>query len=395
MQDAHLAESRQSLRPIRPEHQQRQRQNQQFEGGENFDYYVARKTGGTTESYGETRRQHLHLQLRCGQLRNGKRVGAHGSLHRLRNGGDFCFPGISENLQGGVDRTPTPNTHLCSAVCSQARNANDALGSSNEGLHFIFVRLKRICQVVLHMCPLFFLPIHKNTKNTKYITHISKLPQSTSCAIKNHPGVKTCRVAETRAQQLPQVMNPKNLRPSQGSKLIVEIQINYMMHRKSLEKKFTELRSPDDQNKSLKYHSTEGQKALLKPNALFSSEQGNLIRSSVFRNATPSILREYVLEGNKDHLFNQARSDLAKHELHVESLNKCIGHLQNERRSKTGHHRTYTTDLLYLDENKFDYKKNWKWKKKFSEILKSEMCTKWEKLTESKNNELTKSQCKR
>ena len=44
MQDAHLAETRQSLRPIRPEHQ-RQREDQQFEGGENFDYHVVRKTG--------------------------------------------------------------------------------------------------------------------------------------------------------------------------------------------------------------------------------------------------------------------------------------------------------------------------------------------------------------
>ena len=67
------------------------------------------------------------------------------------------------------------------------------------------------------------------------------------------------------------------------------------------------------------------QKALEKPNALFSSEQGNLIRSSVFRNADPSNLRGSLLEGNKDHLLNQARSDLAKQELHVESLNKCIG----------------------------------------------------------------------
>ena len=40
MQDAHLAETQQSLRPTRPEHQQRQRQDQQFEGGENFDYCV-------------------------------------------------------------------------------------------------------------------------------------------------------------------------------------------------------------------------------------------------------------------------------------------------------------------------------------------------------------------
>ena len=37
---------------------------------------------------------------------------------------------------------------------------------------------------------------------------------------------------------------------------------------------------------------------------------------------------ELLLEGNKDHLLNQARSDLAKRELHVESLNKCIGDLQ-------------------------------------------------------------------
>ena len=45
MQDVHLAETQQSVRPVRPEHQQRQRQDQQFEGGENFDYYVDRKTG--------------------------------------------------------------------------------------------------------------------------------------------------------------------------------------------------------------------------------------------------------------------------------------------------------------------------------------------------------------
>ena len=44
----------------------------------------------------------------------------------------------------------------------------------------------------------FTLPLrHKNTKNTQYITHISKLSQSTSCDIKNHSGVKTCRVADS------------------------------------------------------------------------------------------------------------------------------------------------------------------------------------------------------
>ena len=35
----------QSLMPIRPQHQQRQRQDQQFEGGANFDYCVDRKIG--------------------------------------------------------------------------------------------------------------------------------------------------------------------------------------------------------------------------------------------------------------------------------------------------------------------------------------------------------------
>ena len=50
----------------------------------------------------------------------------------------------------------------------------------------------------------------------------------------------------------------------------------------------------------------------------------------MFRNANPSNLRGSLLEGNKDHLLNQARSDLAKQELHIESLNKCIGELQRQ-----------------------------------------------------------------
>ena len=41
-------------------------------------------------------------------------------------------------------------------------------------------------------------------ENTQYISLISKLPQSTSCAIKKQSGVRTCRVADTRAPQLPQ-----------------------------------------------------------------------------------------------------------------------------------------------------------------------------------------------
>ena len=57
---------------------------------------IGKVDGGTSESHAETRRQRLHLQLR-----SGKRVGAHGSPHHLRNGGDFGFlEGIPENRRG-------------------------------------------------------------------------------------------------------------------------------------------------------------------------------------------------------------------------------------------------------------------------------------------------------
>ena len=50
----------------------------------------------------------------------------------------------------------------------------------------------------------------------------------------------------------------------------------------------------------------------------------------MFRNAYPSNLRGTLLDGNKDHFFKQARSDLAKQERHVEFLDKCIGELQRQ-----------------------------------------------------------------
>ena len=89
--------------------------------------------------------------------------------------------------------------------------------------------LTRLAAWALPLLHVLYLPQNENTQN---IPHISKLPQATSCAFKNHSGVKTCRVAETRAQQLPQVVSPKNLRPSRESKLILKIHINYMMYRK-------------------------------------------------------------------------------------------------------------------------------------------------------------------
>ena len=66
------------------------------------------------------------------------------------------------------------------------------------------------------------------------------------------------------------------------------------------------------------------------PMHYFHPSREKLIRSSVFRHTSPSNLRGSLLESNKDHLLNQARSDLAKQELHVKSLNKCNGELQRQ-----------------------------------------------------------------
>ena len=130
-----------------------------------------------------------------------------------------------------VDRTPTHNTHLCRTVCSQARNAHHALGSSHTDCSVIFVRLKRLCHLVrtrltlccfrtcfvprAHLLPhsLFLLPRHQNTdchrdntihsKNTQCIINLSKHARSKS--IKNHTCVRTSRVTETCATPSPQL----------------------------------------------------------------------------------------------------------------------------------------------------------------------------------------------
>ena len=70
----------------------------------------------------------------------------------------------------------------------------------------------------------FLVPQHQNTNykrdNTIYSKNTlasSTSPRTTSrsIAIKNHPVVKTSRVAETRATHSPQVMSPRSLRRSQ------------------------------------------------------------------------------------------------------------------------------------------------------------------------------------
>ena len=86
------------------------------------------------------------------------------------------------------------------------------------------------------------------------------------------------------------------------------------------------------------------------------------------------------VEGNKDHLLNRGRTDLARREIHVESPNKCINDLQKERRHKIGHCKKYKTKVLNLVENKLDYIRNYCEKRKLFEILRFKVCTKLEKM---------------
>ena len=99
-----------------------------------------------------------------------------------------------------ADRTPTHNTHLCSTVCSQARNAHHALGSSHTDCSLIFVRLERICHLVrtcLTLCcsltcrsprahhlphSLFFSPRHKNTQHNRYNMNNSESHPLSGCS---------------------------------------------------------------------------------------------------------------------------------------------------------------------------------------------------------------------
>ena len=160
-----------------------------------------------------------------------------------------------------VDRTPTHNTLLCSTVCSQARNASQVLGSRFKNCN-IFMRLKRVCHLVCTCYPCLSLihpPFPKSTLSSSSTLLSTTRPahalhsgqhghlqehqyiinfQSTSSAIKNHSGVRTCRVAETRAQQLPQVFEPTEL--AALSRTEAHSGDPCQMFKKNLEKKITE-----------------------------------------------------------------------------------------------------------------------------------------------------------
>ena len=125
MQDAHLAETRQSF-PIRPQHPQLQRQNQQFEGRENFDYDVDRKTGW--RYYREPRgnppaaSSSSTSQWPTSQWQTS--WSSCGCLHHLRNVGDFGFlERIPEKRRGVVTGDPLTK-HICATQSVHKRGTH-------------------------------------------------------------------------------------------------------------------------------------------------------------------------------------------------------------------------------------------------------------------------------
>ena len=135
-----------------------------------------------------------------------------------------------------------------------------------------------------------------------------------------------------------------------------------------------------------------------KPSALFSfgnEEPGHQFKSSVFKNADPSNLGRSLLEGRKK-IICSVKQNLNFWDRNIKLDLSIVVSVSssNMLMLKDWNYKTHNTDTLNLDDNKFVYKKNYLWRKRSSETLRSEVCTTWEKWRELKKYELTKSQCK-
>ena len=111
----------------------------------------------------------------------------------------------------------------------------------------------------------------------------------------------------------------------------------------------------------------------------FGSEKlGNQFKSSVFKDAGPSNLGRSLLEGSKDHLLSQQRSELMKQEHQVGSLNNCISELQQQacaqrlelQDAQHGFVESRREQVRPQEESSLEEK---------SEILRPQVCTKREK----------------
>ena len=73
---------------------------------------------------------------------------------------------------------------------------------------------------------------------------------------------------------------------------------------------------------------------------------------NVFRFTDPANFGKSLLDGNKDHVLDQARSELMKQD-QLGPLNNCIEELQQQA------HAQRLADVLNHEENNLDYKKNY------------------------------------
>ena len=131
-------------------------------------------------------------------------------------------------------------------------------------------------------------------------------------------------------------------------------------------------RTQSDLRKSLMSSSPQEPSAPGNLTALFSlrsEEPGNQFVSSVLKNADPSNVGRSLLEGNKDHLLSQARSETMKQEDQVESLNNLTSELQQQT----------CAPILEPQDAQHGYVESRREQELSLEILKSEACTKWEK----------------
>ena len=104
---------------------------------------------------------------------------------------------------------------------------------------------------------------------------------------------------------------------------------------------------------------------------------------SVFRDANPANVAKSPLERNRDHLLNQARSELMKQEYKVESLSNCINELQQQAYAQRLDLENAQNGFVESQQEQVRLQEEVvvkeKGRKKLFEKLKFEACPRWEK----------------
>ena len=125
-----------------------------------------------------------------------------------------------------------------------------------------------------------------------------------------------------------------------------------------------------------------------------SSESGNRFESrfhSVFRFADPANVGKSLFDGNKDHLLDQARSELIRQEHQVGSLDNCINELQQQAYAQRLELEEAHHGYIETRREQSRLHEEFSMKKKRFERLRYAIYTRWEKWRELKNYESTSS----